>query len=417
MAYKNIFTVGSLLIIVPLVFILLLTNDHNERPRPVFKKNIDQNILDLNPDKEFGIVLDSFRTETGRIRRNQTLAGILRHYDLRNHKIHEIAQEIDKVFDVTKFKAGNTYYFYFPEEDSAQAVRYFVYEHTPKEYVKISLGDRIGVEKSKKETRLVTRTSTGTIETSLWKTLDRNDIQPILALRLSEIYAWSINFFNLKKGDHFKVIYEEEYVDSTSVGIHRIGTARFVHDDEVYYAIPFVQDNIRDFYDLEGNSLRREFLKAPLRFSRISSGYSHSRLHPILNYRRPHRGVDYAAPTGTPVHAIGDGVVIDKGYTRGAGYYLKIRHNSIYVSGYNHLSGYANGMNQGLEVKQGETIGYVGSTGYATGPHLDFRFWKNGRAVNPLEVEAPPVDPIKESNRDSFRKIKEKCLKKLDNGS
>lgn len=411
MAYKNIFTFGFSLIIIPLLFILMITNGHNEKP--VFKKDIDQNILCLNPDREFGIVSDSFRVETGRIHRNQILAGILDRYNLGNHKVHEITREIDKVFEVTKFKAGNKYHFYFPEQDSTNEVSYFVYEHTPKEYVKVSLGSRIRVEKSEKESRFVTRTSTGTIETSLWKTLERNDIHPTLAFQLSEIYAWSINFFNLKRGDRFKVIYKEEFIDSSSVGINKIQTACFVHKGEEFYAIPFVQDSSRDFYDLEGNSLRREFLKAPLRFSRISSGYSQSRLHPILNYRRPHRGVDYAAPTGTPVHAIGDGIIIDKGYTKGAGNYLKIRHNSIYVSVYNHLSGYAEGMSQGMKVKQGETIGYVGSTGYSTGPHLDFRFWKNGHPIDPLEVEAPPVEPIKDSNRDSFQKVKEECLKKL----
>jgi murein DD-endopeptidase MepM/ murein hydrolase activator NlpD len=136
-------------------------------------------------------------------------------------------------------------------------------------------------------------------------------------------------------------------------------------------------------------------------------------MHPILNYRRPHRGVDYAARSGTPVHAIGDGTVIGKGYTKGAGYYLKIRHNSVYTTGYNHLSGYGKGIRRGVKVKQGDIIGYVGSTGYATGPHLDFRFWKNGHPVNPLKVEAPPVEPIKEEHLKAFKERKEECLKNL----
>ncbi|MCF8335373.1 MAG: peptidoglycan DD-metalloendopeptidase family protein [Bacteroidales bacterium] len=412
MANKNIFALGFFFIIVPLFFILLTTQGKDEDRSP-FKRDIDQNILCLNPDTEFGIVLDSFQMHTGRIRWNQNLADILRRHNLGMHTVHDITREVDKIFDVTKFKAGNTYHFYFNKQDSTHEVNYFVYEHTPKEYVKVSLGESINVEKAVKESRLVKKTSVGTIETSLWGTMEKNDVHPTLALRLSEIYAWSINFFNLKPGDQFKVIYEEEFVDSSSIGINEIQTARFVHEGEEFYAIPFVQDSSRDFYDLEGNSLRREFLKAPLKFSRISSGYSLSRMHPILNYRRPHRGVDYAAPKGTPVHAIGEGIVVDKGYTKGAGYYLKIRHNSIDITGYNHLSGYARGISKGVKVKQGETIGYVGTTGYATGPHLDFRFWKNGRPVNPLQVEAPPVEPIEEVNRDSFQKVKEACLKKL----
>lgn len=412
MAYKHIFKFFSLLIIIPLLLILLTTHGYNENST-VFKKEIDKNILCLNPEREFGIVLDSFQMKTGRIRRNQTLSNILKQYDLGQYTVHEIIREVDKFFDVTKFKAGNRYHFYFNKQNRNNQVSYFVYEHTPKEYLKISLDKRIRVEKAERESQLIKRTSAGTIETSLWETMQSNDIHPTLALQLSEVYAWSINFFNLKKGDHFEVIYEEEFIDSSSIGINKIQTACFVHKGEQFYAIPFVQDSTRDFYNLEGNSLRREFLKAPLRFSRISSGYSLSRMHPILHYRRPHRGVDYAAPAGTPIHAIGDGIVVDKGYTKGAGYYLKIRHNSIYVTGYNHLSGYARGISENVKVKQGETIGYVGSTGYATGPHLDFRFWKNGHPVNPLEVEAPPVEPIKEANKDSFRKVKKECLKKL----
>ncbi|MFW5944668.1 MAG: M23 family metallopeptidase [Bacteroidota bacterium] len=412
MKYRHLFTSGSLLIFVFLLFILY--TNHGSDERAIFKKDIDQNILSLNPDREYGIVLDSFRMETERIRRNQNLANVLEGYRFGKHTVHEITHEIARVFDVTKLKSGNRYHFYFDKQDSTNKVKYFVYEHTPKEYLKVCLGEQIRVEKSEKESRLIRKSCTGTIETSLWQTMNDNDIHPTLALELSEIYGWSINFFNLKKDDHFKVIYEEEYVDSLSSGVNEILTACFVHKGEEFYAIPFVQDSSRDFYDLEGNSLRREFLKAPLRFTRISSGYSISRMHPILKYRRPHRGVDYSAPAGTPVRAIGDGTVIEKGYTKGAGYYLKIRHNSLYVSGYNHLSRYAEEINEGVEVKQGKTIGYVGSTGYSTGPHLDFRFWKNGNPVNPLKVEAPPVEPIKTSNRDSFEKVKKECLKKLE---
>ncbi len=412
MAYKNIFTFGSFLIIIPLLLILLTTHGRNDG-QSIFKKDIDQNILTLNPKTKFGIVLDSFQLKTGRVRWHQNLAGILEGYNLGEYKGYEITREVDKIFDLTKFKAGNNYHFYFDKKEGGRKVSYFVYEHTPKEYVRVRLGENISVQKSERKSRLVKHTATGTIESSLWKTMRRNDLSTELALELSEIYAWSVNFFNLKKGDHFKVIYEKEFIDSSSIGIHKIHTACFVHEGEKFYAIPFLQDSTWDFYDLEGNSLRREFLKAPLRFSRISSGYSHSRMHPVLNYRRPHRGVDYAARAGTPIHAIGDGIVIDKGYTKGAGYYLKIRHNSIYVTGYNHLSGYARGIKEGTKVKQGETIGYVGITGYATGPHLDFRFWKNGQPINPLKVEAPPVEPIKHANRDSFQKVKKDCLEKL----
>jgi murein DD-endopeptidase MepM/ murein hydrolase activator NlpD len=413
MAYRRLFSIGTGIIFIPFFLFILGVSGQKEEEN-VYATDINQNILETNPEMDFGIVVDSFQVESGKIRWNQHLSNILGRYDLGRHSAHDVAQAIDKVFDVTRFKAGRPFHFYFNKYDTTQTrVSYFVYENTPKEYLKVNLQGEPRVRILKRETRLERKQCEGTIENSLWATMKKNDIHPALALELSEVYAWSVNFFRLDKGDQFKVIYDEEYVDSTSVGIDKIHTAYFVHKGEKYYAIPFTQDSTRDFYDVEGKSLRRQFLKAPLRFSHISSGYSLSRMHPILKYRRPHRGVDYAAPAGTPIHAIGDGVIIKKGYAKGAGYYIKVRHNSIYTTGYNHLSRYAKGMREGVKVKQGQTIAYVGSTGYSTGPHLDFRFWKNGQPINPMKVEAPPVEPIKDDLKHAFRQKKEECLQKL----
>jgi len=183
--------------------------------------------------------------------------------------------------------------------------------------------------------------------------------------------------------------------------------AWFYHNETDFWAIPFVQGGERSFFDEKGNSLRKAFLKAPLRYSRISSGFSHSRFHPILKIRRPHHGVDYAAPAGTPVLTVGDGLVTGVGFQRnGGGNYVKIKHNSVYSTTYMHLSGFGRGVRQGAYVKQGDIIGYVGSSGLATGPHLDFRFYRNGSAVNPLSVEAPPVEPIHEENRKTYALIR-----------
>jgi len=233
------------------------------------------------------------------------------------------------------------------------------------------------------------------------------DTDPMLAVELSEIFAWSIDFFGIQEGDRYKVLYEESYVDSLSVGIDRILGAWFFSSGTEFWAIPFEQDGVRSFFDEKGNSLRKAFLKAPLRYSRISSGFSNSRYHPVLKIRRPHHGVDYAAPTGTPVHTVGDGIVTKIGYqANGGGNYVKIKHNSVYTTTYMHLSRFGKGIRSGVYVKQGEIIGYVGATGLATGPHLDFRFYKNGSAVNPLTVEAPPVEPVHPENLNpyAFRK-------------
>jgi murein DD-endopeptidase MepM/ murein hydrolase activator NlpD len=228
----------------------------------------------------------------------------------------------------------------------------------------------------------------------------------MLAIELSEIFAWSIDFFGIQQGDRYKVIYQESFVDSQSIGITRIMGAWFYHNETDFWAIPFVQGGERSFFDEKGNSLRKAFLKAPLRYSRISSGFSHSRLHPILKIRRPHHGVDYAAPAGTPVLTVGDGVVTAVGYQRnGGGNYVKIKHNSVYSTTYMHLSRFGKGIRQGVYVKQGDIIGYVGSTGLSSGPHLDFRFYRNGSAVNPLRVEAPPVEPVEEENTAAYELV------------
>jgi murein DD-endopeptidase MepM/ murein hydrolase activator NlpD len=177
------------------------------------------------------------------------------------------------------------------------------------------------------------------------------------------MYAWTIDFFGLQKGDSFTVVYNEQFVDSTSIGIERIKYAEFTHIGEKIYAIPFEQDSVVDFFDAHGESLRKAFLKAPLRFSRISSRFSHARKHPVLRIVRPHHGIDYAAPTGTPVRTIGDGVVVKKGYYGGGGNMVKIKHNSTYTSAYLHLSKYNKNAQVGKRIKQGDIIGYVGSTG------------------------------------------------------
>jgi murein DD-endopeptidase MepM/ murein hydrolase activator NlpD len=239
-------------------------------------------------------------------------------------------------------------------------------------------------------------------------------LNPELAVDLSDIYAWTVDFFGLQKGDRFKFIYEENYIGEKAIGTGRIICALYTSSDRQVYAIPMIQNDKESYYDATGNSLRKEFLKAPLHFSRISSGFSSARMHPILRIVRPHYGVDYAAPAGTPVYSIGDGTVISVNIEEEPGRIIRIRHNSVYTTAYMHLSGFANGIAAGVRVRQGEVIGYVGSSGMATGPHLDFRFYKNGYAVDPLKVEAPPVEPVLDENRARFEKIKSVIAGLLD---
>lgn len=361
----------------------------------------------------YGYPVEPYSIIEGKVRRNQNLSDILYRHNVSSITVHEIIQKSKGVFDIRSIRRGNPYTL-FCLEDSLSTAQIFVYEHTATEYFVVDLRDSVRVTQGQKEVVTIQKTARGKIETSLWYAMIDNDINPLLSIELSEIFAWSIDFFGLEQGDEFKVIYEEQYIDTVSVGLGKIYAAWFEHAEEEFYAIPFIQDGEESYYHTDGQSLKKAFLKAPLRFSRISSGFSSSRLHPILKIRRPHYGVDYAAPVGTPVHAIGDGKVIQMGKNGGAGNMIKIRHNSVYTTAYLHLSRYARGMYNGKYVKQGETIGYVGSTGLSTGPHLDFRFYRNGSPINPLRVKAPPVQPIKEENLETFNKVKDVIVEVLN---
>ena len=343
-----------------------------------------------------------------------SLSILLAKLNLSNKKIHQVIEKAQAVFDLRKIKAGNPYLIFKSKNDTTKQADYLIYQQNPGEYIVFDLNDSIQVKKELKPVRSEIKNATGTIESSLWVTMVENNTNPLLAIELSDIYAWTIDFFGIQKGDAFKVFYREDFVDSTSLGIKQIYAAKFTHNGQDIYAIPFYQDSVLSFYDADGKSLRKAFLKAPLKYRRIASRFSNSRLHPILKIRRPHHGVDYSAPIGTPVHSIGDGVVIKAQYSGGAGNYVKIRHNSIYTTGYMHLSKYGKGIKPEKYVKQGDIIGYVGSTGLSTGPHLDFRVWKNGTNIDPLKLEAPPVEPIKPENMDFFKKIKDIWVEKLN---
>ncbi len=355
----------------------------------------------------YGIPVEPYTILREHVRRNQTLADLLLPQGISMQQIYEISLLPDSLIDERRMKPGNNYAF-FRAKDTLDHTSYFVYEKDPLEYVVVGVtGDSVWARNSMKPVDTRLQFSSGTIMTSLWESMYDQVSDPMLAVELSEIYAWSIDFFGLQEGDRYKVIYTESYVDSQSIGIQRILGAWFFHNQAEFWAIPFKQDGTSSYFDEEGNSLRKAFLKAPLRFSRISSGFSNSRLHPILKIRRPHHGVDYVAQAGTPVQSVGDGVVTKRGYQAGGGgNYITIKHNSVYSTTYMHLSRFGEGMREGVYVKQGDVIGYVGSTGLATGPHLDFRFYRNGSAVDPLRVEAPPVEPVDTTNMAMYAMVR-----------
>lgn len=348
----------------------------------------------------WGFPKDSIQIDTFKVKPNQNLSDILSAKSISAWSIDQLARNSKKEFDVRKIKSGNRYYLL--NTDTIERPNFFIYEESPINYVVYNL-DSLNVYRGQKQIDTLRRTTAGVIESSLWNSFVDNGSKPILALELSEIFAWTVDFFGIQRGDEYKVLYDELYVDSQFVGIGQIYAASFINMGDTINAYYYHMNDQEGYYDDKGQSLKKAFLKAPLKFSRISGRFTNSRFHPVLKYRRPHHGVDYAARIGTPVHSIGDGVIVKKAYQRGGGgNYITIKHNSVYTSQYMHLNGYAKGMATGVRVKQGQLIGYVGKTGLATGPHLDFRIFKNGTPVDPLKVKAPPVEPISDANSLSF---------------
>jgi murein DD-endopeptidase MepM/ murein hydrolase activator NlpD len=376
-------------------------------------------IVDVSKDHEdvemeYGLPVDSFIVEENKILAGTSFSTLIDQLNIRPETTQSIIDKASRVFDLKKIKKGNIYKV-FLSKDSLKTVDYLIYEQNATDYIFFNFKDTIHVEKRQKEIITETHTASGTIESSLWNAVVENGGDPMLAMNLSDVYAWSIDFFGLQKGDQFKVYYETQSVNGTIVEISKIHAAWFKHMGKEYYAIPFYQDSTINFYDEQGNNIKKAFLKAPLNFSRIASHFSNSRLHPILKIYRAHHGVDYSAAKGTPVQSIGDGVVLHASYSGGAGNYVKIRHNGTYTTGYMHLSKYGKGIRSGSRVRQGEIIGYVGSTGLSTGPHLDFRVWKNDQPINPLKLESPPAKPVKKEDLEFFNKVRDVWKGELDN--
>lgn len=383
----------------------------------------DKQLTDTNLEEEidqlhaYGICIDSLTLNQYEIGKGDFLSSILLNLGFTGSDVEEITQTISPLYPPSKLQIGNKYAT-ITTPDSTSAIQYLVFEKSKTDYVVVDFcsTDSLKVHESTKPQTLQRRYVEGTITSSLWNSIIESGSSPMLALKVSDLYAWQVDFFDIKQGDSFRLIYDEAWIDDTTfLEIASIEGAQFNHQGRDYFAVPFEQDSTREYFDEEGNSLRKEFLKAPLDFFRISSKFSNSRYHPVLKRYRAHHGVDYAAPTGTPVKTVGDGVVIAKGYQRnGGGNFLKIKHNSVYTTTYMHLNGFAKGIKQGSSVKQGQIIAFVGSTGLSTGPHLDYRVHKNNQPINPLTMEAPPSYPVKPELRDSFLLIRDQMLMQLD---
>lgn len=353
----------------------------------------------------YGINVDSLTVEKSEVQANQSFSEILLDYGVDYPTINRLVEKSKGIFDVRYLQAGKPYTALLSVNDSVKTLNHLVYEKSLTDYVVFDLGENDSVYAGQKAITKKINEASGIIEGSLYLTLQNQDLSPVIAVKLSEIYAWTIDFFRIQKGDYFQVIYEEIYIDDTVyAGTGRIIAANFNHFSGDNYAFEYIDTtkNWPEYYDDKGNSLRKAFLKAPLSYSRISSRFSPRRFHPVQKRWKAHLGTDYAAPRGTPIMSTADGVVERAGYTSGNGNYVKVRHNSVYSTQYLHMSKIASGMKPGTRVKQGQTIGYVGSTGLATGPHVCYRFWKNGRQVDPFKQKLPDAEAIGENVKADF---------------
>ncbi|MEO9868984.1 peptidoglycan DD-metalloendopeptidase family protein [Ekhidna sp.] len=384
----------------------------NEQKDTVVEIEIDSAFFQL-PTLHYGFPIDSFKVAEGKVKWNQNLSEILTKFNISYQDLHILSQRSKEVYDVRKLKAGSTYSI-IHNDDSLQTAHQFIFEPSPTEYVVYNLKDSIYVTLHQKPVEINKRTIAAEINSSLYNSILDQGASPMLVSQLVDVFAWQVDFFRIAKGDRFKLIFEEETVDGQIVGIKNIQGAYFEHWGKQYYAISFNTGEKDDYFDEEGNSLRKTFLRAPLNYSRISSRYSRRRFHPVQKRYKAHLGTDYAAPTGTPIRTVGDGVVLEARYHGGNGNYVKIRHNSNYTTQYLHMSKIARGIRPGTHLKQGTTIGYVGSTGLANGPHLCFRFWKNGRQVDALKVDLPSSSGIDSTRIAEFKIMSDSIKTVLD---
>lgn len=376
------------------------------------ESSYQEDSLQVDDSKKYlyGIDVTGLNIIEGTVEKNQTLGSILSPFEVPYQIIDEIAKKSKEVFDV-RYIALNKKFTILTPADSAKA-KFFIYEPNPAEYVVFDL-DSLDVYRQEKPAEYVTKQIGGTIKSSLYVDMTSQGIGPDLVDLFADLYGWSVDFQRLQKGDKYKVVYEEKLIDGKSVGVTEIKMAYFEHMGEPFHAIPFEQNGEFNFFDQEGNSLKKAFLRDPLKYSRISSRYNLNRFHPVQKRYKPHLGTDYAAPRGTEIRTVGDGTVVEAGYSRGNGNYVKIKHNGTYTTQYLHMSKIGSGIKKGTRVKQGQVIGYVGSTGLATGPHLCFRFWKHGKQVDWLKEKIPPSEPILAENRTEFESIKFEAINLL----
>lgn len=383
-------------------------------PPQVVKADTPTVTLELKePKVVYGMVLnDAHKVIEDKIKRNQRLGDILEQYNVPAKLIHQLSKLSRNIFDPRKIAADKKYTI-ICNEDSLKTAKALVYEPNAIDYIIFKFEDSLSVDVYHREILTVEKSISGVINSNLSETIEELGISHELTNKFVDIFGWQVDFQRLQKGDKFKLIYREQQVEGNSVGITQIDAIYFEHFGHPYYAFPFDQGDGIDYFDENGQSMRKALLKYPIEFTRISSRYNLNRFHPVQKRWKAHLGTDFAAPTGTPIRTVGDGIVMEAQYKSNNGNYVKIRHNGTYTTQYLHMSRIGQGIRPGMHVRQGQTIGYVGSTGLANGPHLCYRFWKNGVQVDALRVALPPSEPVKKAMMESFDAVKISWTDKL----
>lgn len=361
----------------------------------------------------WGFATDEFHLFEQELHNGDVLGELLLKVGIAYPTVARLVDNSKGIFNISSMRMGKK--LHFLSRAAGASPSYMVYEPSPYEYTLFQLEEPYKVEVIKRHVVTEIKASSGVLETNFWQALTDNGLNDELADGMIDVLAASVDFYHQKVGDRFKVVYEQHYVEGEPVGTGKILAAEYEREGKHFYAFNFQTEGEKtDYFDFEGHPARKAFLKAPVKFSRISSRYSMHRMHPILGYSRPHFGTDFAAPYGTPILAVADGVVTEATRRGGNGNFVKIRHDGAVETQYLHMSSFARGIRPGIRVAQGQTIGFVGSTGLATGPHVCFRFWKNGRQVDFLRQNLPQPQPISGAIFETFKIARDSLLRQLN---
>lgn len=408
-SYKKPIIIATAVVLILSVIYFLYSLQFNEVDvyNPIISNQVsNQPNTPKKPSFLYNLPVDSFQVSESIIKPGESLGKILDQNGISARRVYELVEASKDVFNV-KYVKADAKYTLFKSLDSTAALQYLIYEKSLTNYIVFDLRDTVKVWMAERKVTTQKRTAAGVINRSLSQTIDDLKLGQPLAHRIEDIYAWSINFFTLQKGDAFKVVYTEDFIDDSLKvnGSERILAATFTHQGRDFNAYSFITpEGWTEYYDEEGKSLRKSFLMAPLKSYRISSRFTRRRFHPVQKRWKAHKGTDFAAPKGTPIMTTASGTVIKVGYTSGNGNYVKVKHNSKYTTQYLHMSRFKKDIKVGTRVKQGDIIGYVGSTGLATGPHVCYRFWVNGVQQDPYKQKLPEAEPIKEEWKEDFLK-------------